>query len=144
MAPKRLTVLVVDDEPDVVTYLCTLLKENGFATVPAEDAASGMARAREFHPDLVCLDILMPDKSGVLMYQELKTDPSLRSIPVLIVTGFRMKDRPMVEFRALLEGKGLPSPAGYIEKPMDRDLFLRMVNGIVDGGGPATIDRSAR
>jgi CheY-like chemotaxis protein len=142
MEPMGQRVLVVDDEPDVVTYLCTLLQENGAVAASAQDAASGMACAREFHPDLICLDILMPDKSGVLMYEELKTDPVLKAVPVLIVTGFRLKDRPMVEFQALLERKRLPSPAGYLEKPMERDFFLKVVKTILEGGGPSALDRT--
>jgi CheY-like chemotaxis protein len=128
------SVLVVDDEPDVVTYLCTLLQEHGVISHSAGDAASGIASARELHPDLICLDILMPDKSGILLYEELKADPLLRGIPVVIVTGFRMKDRPMVEFMALLEQKGLPPPEGYLEKPMNRDVFLRLIQDILVGG----------
>jgi CheY-like chemotaxis protein len=129
-------ILVVDDEPDVVTFLCTLLEEHGFRTSCAQDGAEGMRKARSEPPDLLCLDILMPGKSGVFMYEELKLDDRLRDIPVFIVTGFKSSDRAMAGFVELLKERSLSAPEGYFEKPIDSRVFLRAVDRILQGKGP--------
>ena len=67
-------IMVVDDEPDIITYLTTLLEENGYETESAKDGVDGLKKIRESRPDLVCLDILMPEKSGIGLYRELKKD----------------------------------------------------------------------
>jgi CheY-like chemotaxis protein len=81
------TVLVVDDEPDVVRYFTAVLEENGYATSSAADGVEALAKVRSEHPDLVTLDITMPNQSGVKVYREMKEDPVLRKIPVVVVTG---------------------------------------------------------
>ena len=83
----RKKVLVLDDEPNVVAYLETLLQDNGYDTVSAGDGREGMEKARSEKPDLITLDISMPEESGVRFFRELKEDPDLAGIPVVIVTG---------------------------------------------------------
>ena len=83
--PKR--VLVIDDEPAVVTYMVTLLADNGYATTSAENGRIGFERAKSDPPDLVCLDISMPEESGIRFYRQLRDDPQLAATPVIIVSG---------------------------------------------------------
>ncbi|MFP4623455.1 MAG: response regulator, partial [Gemmatimonadota bacterium] len=80
-------ILIVDDEPDVVSYLEMLLQDRGYATVSADDGNEALELVRKERPDLVTLDISMPEASGTRFYRELKTDPEVASTPVLIVTG---------------------------------------------------------
>ena len=84
---SKKTILVIDDEPDIVSFLTTLLEDNGYRTVSAMDGREGIEKARSEKPDLVSLDITMPEKSGVKFYRELRSDPDLSKIPVVIVTG---------------------------------------------------------
>lgn len=67
--PKK--ILVIDDEPHVVTYLKTLLEDNGYETVTANDGAEGLEMAKSHRPDLVCLDITMPETTGIRFYRNL-------------------------------------------------------------------------
>ena len=78
--PKR--ILVIDDEPPILTYLTTVLEDHGFEIRSATDAESGMTAALAFPPDLICLDIMMPKRSGLALYQELKRHPATRPVPV--------------------------------------------------------------
>ena len=61
---SRKKVLVIDDEPNVVTYIETLLQDNGYDTVSAPDGEVGLEMAKKERPDLITLDITMPKKSG--------------------------------------------------------------------------------
>ncbi|MFA4915203.1 MAG: response regulator [Syntrophales bacterium] len=120
-------IIVIDDEPDVITYLTTLLEENGYKTDSAADGLEGLKKIKETRPDLVCLDILMPEKSGIGLYRELKKDEGLKGIPVIIVTGFRGDEHPLMNFKDFLYKRSVPGPEGYMEKPIDRQEFLEMV-----------------
>ena len=72
------TVLVVDDEPDVVRFLTMALEDNGFTVITAKDGLEGLEKARKFKPDLISMDLVMPKHSGARMYRELQKTPFLR------------------------------------------------------------------
>ena len=84
--PAKKKILIVDDEPGLVTYIETLLQDNGYETVSAPDGEIGFEKLKNERPDLVALDISMPKKSGIRFYRDLKEDPELAKIPVVIVT----------------------------------------------------------
>ncbi|MCU0727614.1 MAG: response regulator, partial [Planctomycetes bacterium] len=86
MAAKK-KVLVVDDERDVITYLSALLGDAGYEVVTAMNGKEAVAQARRERPDLVSLDLTMPEESGVGCYRELRQDPALGKIPIVILTG---------------------------------------------------------
>ena len=123
MAENAKTILVVDDDPDTLTYLTTVLEDNGFATVSAADGVEAMAKIEENRPDLIALDISMPEKSGVAVYRSLKEDDSLKSIPVIIITGVSDDFKKFISTR-----RQVPPPEGYISKPVDSEQLLGMVN----------------
>ena len=121
-------ILVVDDEPHVVTYLETLLQDNGYATTSASNGKEAMQRIQEERPDLVCLDVSMPEESGVRCYRNLRENPDLSSIPVVIVTavtGYGGDPEPFKHF--LSTRKQVPPPDGYLSKPIDKQEFLETV-----------------
>lgn len=136
--PKK--ILIVDDEPDVLTYLSSVLEENGYASVSAKDGVEGLEVLRKEKPDLVLLDLMMPKKSGITMFQELRKDETLSNIPVVIVTGvsevtgvdFRnfMYKQPLRDEKKFVETTGLTKytiPDGYIEKPISPDELIKVV-----------------
>jgi len=86
-------ILVVDDEPDVVRYFKTLLEDSGFDVVTTVDGAQAMEKIRAERPDLVTLDITMPNRSGVRVCRAIKENDRLRSIPVVVVTAFSTSSR---------------------------------------------------
>ena len=127
----RPTILVVDDEPDVVAYLEMLLQDAGYATVSAADGREGLAKARAHAPDLVCLDITMPEESGMRLYRNLREDPALASIPVVVVTavtGLGGDPEPLRHF--LSTRRSVPPPDGFFSKPIDREEFVRKVRDL--------------
>ena len=126
MADEKKTVLVVDDEPDARDYLTTVLEDNGFATVIAKDGTEAIARLEEAVPDLVSLDITMPEKSGVSVYRKLREDDQLKSVPVIIITGVSDEFQKFISTR-----RQVPPPDGYISKPVDADAFMKMVGDLI-------------
>lgn len=116
---RKRRILVVDDEPDVVAFLTALLQDNGFETSAAADGAAALRSIRARRPDLVTLDITMPEQSGVKAYREIKTDEALKSIPVVIVTGVSDDFQKFISSR-----RQVPPPEGFIAKPIDERNFL--------------------
>ena len=126
------TILVVDDEPNVVTYLQTLFEDNGYKVVTAVDGQDGLTKAQSEKPDLITLDISMPKQSGVRMYRELKTSPDTSSIPVVVVTGVTgYADRPEDFQRFLSTRKAVPPPDGFVAKPIDCDSLLKTIGDLL-------------
>ncbi len=126
MAENKKTILVVDDEPDVQIYISTLLEDNGYATVTAKDGKEALEKVKESRPDLVTLDISMPETSGVRLYRDIKESAELKDIPVIIVTGITKDFERFISTR-----KQVPPPDGYISKPIDQDEMLKLVEKLI-------------
>lgn len=122
MPPK---ILIIDDEPEIVMYLKTLLEDHGYLTVSAPDGVQGLRLIKQEKPDLVCIDVMMPRKTGIALYQEIKTDPQLRDIPAILISAYEsaytFKGKA---FRRLVQDKSIPEPLRYFEKPIDVQAFL--------------------
>lgn len=131
-------VLVVDDEPDIITYLTMILEDAGYRTCSAPDAESALAAMRARKPDLLCLDIMMPRRSGISLYGQIKTDPELKHIPAIVISAFsRLEDFTGERFRRLVPDESVPPPAAFLEKPVDVDRFIATVEAVVgDAGDP--------
>ena len=109
-------VLVVDDDPDVRLFSVTVLEENGYTPLEADNGETGLKMIKEKKPDLVILDVLMPRQSGVRLYRELKTSKSLKDVRVIILSGIAKKtflrsQKALTEFG----GAEVPEPEIYLE-----------------------------
>ena len=125
-------ILIVDDEAAVVSYLEMLLHDRGYETMSASDGLEGMEMARRERPDLVTLDVLMPKASGTRFYKEIKSDPGLASIPVVVVTAVTGPGGdPRTYLRFLTGRKIVPPPEGFFSKPIDKDDFLNKVQELL-------------
>ena len=80
-------VLVVEDDPSVRGLLQTLLSAEGYEVATASDGLAGLVKATSSPPALVLLDLMMPDLGGVRVLEEMRDDPDLAEIPVIVVTG---------------------------------------------------------
>jgi CheY-like chemotaxis protein len=123
---ERKRILIVEDEPDEVSYLAALLEDNGFAVMTAVNGRDGFEKAKSKHPDLVTLDISMPEESGVRMFRDLQADPATSDIPVIIVTGISHDFKHFIETR-----RQVRPPAGYFDKPPDREQLLAKIREIL-------------
>jgi CheY-like chemotaxis protein len=133
-ANAKKKILVLDDEPDVVTYLVSLLEDNDYVVVSAANGNEGLSKARSERPDLITLDISMPEKSGIRFYRELRADKNLKDIPIVIVTGVTSTHDGGSgdDFKRFLDKqKHVPPPEGFIMKPIEKDEFLGTVKKLL-------------
>lgn len=114
------TVLIVEDNELNMKLFNDLLQAHGFATLQTKDGREVIGIAREQHPDLILMDIQLPEVSGLEVTKMLKDDPDLRDIPVIAVTAFAMKG----DEEKIREG----GCEGYIAKPISVASFLQTVN----------------
>lgn len=126
MAENPKTILVVDDDPDARTYMTTVLEDNGYATLTANDGDEALGKIEQQLPDLVALDVAMPEKSGVAVYRALKENERLKGVPVIIITGISEDFKRFISSR-----RHVPPPEGYISKPVDSEELIRMVKGML-------------
>lgn len=123
--PTRKKILVIDDEPDIISYLEFFLEDNDFCVVSAADGSEGLAKAKAEKPDLITLDVTMPGKSGTEVFRQLRMDSETRDVPVFIITG-------VMEFRQFIYQRAIDPPEGYMEKPINPTELLRKINRILN------------
>ena len=120
-------ILVVDDEPDVRTYLRAIFQEEGAEVVEAPDARQAMRALLGDKFDLMTLDLIMPHKTGDWLYWELRKDPNFAHLPVVIITGYARMEPPALDFHKFVAEKNIPEPEGFLEKPIQPETVLDTV-----------------
>ena len=110
-------ILVIDDDADARELMVRSLSKNGFEVVTAANGDDGLKAARQWQPAAITLDVMMPGKDGWAVLQELKADPQLQNIPVIMVS--------MIDDRTMGYTLGA---AEYLTKPVDRQALSRLLN----------------
>ncbi len=118
-------VLVIDDDPGVRELLARTLAKEGFNVATASSGEQGVARAREFEPAVITLDVMMPGMDGWAVLAALKNDPVTAHIPVVMVS--------MVDERRVGYALGA---AAYLTKPIDRQRLVHILAGFQRKGQP--------
>lgn len=121
---KGKLVLVIDDESDARILLSNLVEEAGCRVMSAGSGEAGLRMAREFHPDAITLDLLMPTMSGWSVLRELESDPELRDIPVVVVSVVLQEHRGMVL-----------GAVDVLQKPVTREALIAVLKRIVHPPG---------
>jgi len=121
-------ILLVDDDPDFVVATRLVLEEAGYSVRTALRGQAGLDLARQRRPDLIILDIIMPDQDGFMVCEALKSDPELRHVPVMMLTSFaeRMSDTSL----ALRQGMTLEAE-DYVDKPVRPPELLRRIEKLL-------------
>lgn len=138
-APPKATVLLIDDDPDFVAGTKMVLEANGYRTLTALNGPEGLALARSQRPDLVLLDIIMPQQDGFMVCEKLKSDPVLCNIPVIMLTSF--SERLRETSYAAVQGMMLEAD-DYVSKPVQPSELVKRIDAAlklrvaVPGGGP--------
>jgi CheY-like chemotaxis protein len=120
--------LVIDDETDVTIFVGTLLSDHGWQVRTANSADEGLALAREDPPDVVLLDVMMPERGGLSTLVALRKDPRTQRVPVVLVTG--IQDTLTEDFQAFLDRFKHHNPDAYVKKPFDPDELLKVVEDV--------------
>lgn len=118
------TILIVEDNDLNMKLFNDLLQAHGYETLQSFDGTDAIGLAREYHPDLIIMDIQLPEFSGLEYTRKLKADDELKDIPVLAVTAFVMKGD---KERCIEAGCDR-----YIPKPISVPIFLKTVHDLID------------
>jgi two-component system, OmpR family, phosphate regulon response regulator PhoB len=125
-------ILIFYNEPDILAYFSTVLEDNGFEVMTAESADEAQAHLEQVKPDLISLDIMMPKRSGIALYRELKLDDRYKDIPAIIISAFSMaRDFDDRGFRKLIPEASVPEPLAFLEKPISPQTLVEAVNKII-------------
>mgnify|MGYP000595483892 CR=1 FL=1 len=140
-------VLVVDDDENTVKFLSVALRENGYEPVAAYDGEEGFQKVIESKPDLILLDVMMPKRSGFVLFKQLRRKEEYKNIPVIMLTavadvleedenqaGEDTFERPYDSLRESLKKtivqmreEGLVRPEMFIDKPIDPEKLIESV-----------------
>lgn len=122
-------VLVVDDEMHLRLFIKAVFETAGFAVRTARDGEEGLRELKSFRPDLVSLDLMMPNQGGLRLLTGLRADPELKDTRVLVVSA--IEDATFRQTLAMLGD--IPAPDGYVEKPPAPQDILRQAERILHG-----------
>lgn len=125
--PQDKLVLVVDDEPDLVLFLSTALEDAGFRVRTASDGDEALDILQQEVPDFISLDLVMPRKSGIRFFRELRRHREWARIPVMVVTSHARDDQGVGSLQEILGDRTMSGPGAYLEKPVKVDDFVRAV-----------------
>jgi len=136
-------IMIVDDDPDNISIISLIVEDNGYTSVSAINGKEGFELAKKEKPDLITLDLIMPEQSGIVMFQELKKDPDLCDIPVVIisgaseVTGVDLKNfifKQAAGDEKIVETSGMgkySAPNAFVEKPVNPDELVKIINDLL-------------
>ena len=116
-------ILIADDEQNIVIFLEFLMKREGFEVLIANDGEEAVRRIRSDPPDLVLLDVMMPKKSGFEVCQEIKADPALAAVRILMLTA---KGRDTEVAKGLALGAD-----AYMTKPFSTKELVEKVRSML-------------
>ena len=143
-------ILCVDDSPDFVSFLEVLLENNGYEPISAHDGRDALQKVEENDIDLIILDVMMPKKTGFVLFRELKRKEEYRDIPILMVTGVAASlteldaqsedtvERPYDSLREQLRKaieemreSGDVRPEMFVDKPVDPGALIARVRALI-------------
>ena len=113
----------------MVVFLSMALEDAGFQTDSARSVDEALEKVRAAHPDCISLDLVMPGKSGIVLFHELHKNAAWAKIPVLFVTGHAKDERLKLELdaAAALAESTMSGPATYLEKPVTAEKYVQAV-----------------
>ena len=143
-------VMMIDDDVNAVKFLSAVLTENGYEAYSAYDGREGMEKLKEVDVDLIILDVMMPKRTGFVLFRQLKRDERLKDIPVLMLTGVAASleeldsekdDTASTPYDSLRESlrktikemreEGEVRPEMFVDKPIDPDVFVERIRGLI-------------
>jgi CheY-like chemotaxis protein len=144
-------VLVVDDDENTVKFLSVALRENGYEPIGAFDGDEGLERVQDSQPDLILLDVMMPKRTGFVLFKQLRKHEEYRNIPVIMLTAVAevleedesaaegdTYERPYDSLRETLKKaivkmreEGLVRPEMFIDKPINPDRLIEAVKELI-------------
>jgi CheY-like chemotaxis protein len=116
------TILIIDDDQIIVKYLENIFQDNGYATLSATNGIEAAEMVKKNKPDLITLDLQMPEEWGPRFYRKLTKDKEFKGIPVIVISGLSSSKY------------SLPKALGHLGKPFDVDELLNLVKDAIGEG----------
>jgi CheY-like chemotaxis protein len=138
--PGEVTVLVVDDEPDVVVYLSSVLEDAGMNVLTAYDGDEALELLKEHHVDLISLDLVMPRRSGIRLWTEIRKTEKWSRTPVIFVTGHAKDPGVRKDVDEAMEDSTMVGPSMYLEKPVTPRSYLNHICRILGVKLPESVE----
>jgi DNA-binding response OmpR family regulator len=143
-------VLVIDDDVNTVRFLSVALEENGYQALGAYDGQEGIQMVHSENPDLIILDVMMPKKSGFVLFKQLRKDEKYKDLPVIMLTGVadtledldaqsddtfeRPYDNLREKLRKIIKSMsedGEVKPDMFVDKPIDPEEVIEKVKQLI-------------
>jgi len=126
------SILIIDDEPDICKYLMAALEDNGFTGTSISDHQLFMSKIQSVQPDLIILDIMMPGRSGISLYKDLRNNSAYNDVAVIFMSGMSPENDFSPEgIRNFLQDESIPLSEGFLEKPVQIPELIQMINTIL-------------
>ncbi len=120
---QKKKILIIDDDPQIVESAKTMLQESGYIIWMANDAEEALRKIKDFNPDLILLDLVLPDQSGFKVAQKLKSLALYQNIPIIAIS---LKTEDIDKHIAVKSGIAV-----YLEKPIDNARLLYYIRDIL-------------
>jgi two-component system, OmpR family, response regulator MtrA len=120
-------VVVADDEEDILDLVTTIIERSGHEVLPVRDGAAALAAIRERRPDLVVLDIAMPEVDGLEVLRRLRSDPQTSELPVLLLSARAQEDDVRLAFAT--------GANAYVKKPFSPGELSRRIDNLLGAAG---------
>jgi two-component system alkaline phosphatase synthesis response regulator PhoP len=124
MSETNKKILVVDDDRDDLKMISMILEPEGYEVVTAENGVDALSKVESESPDLILLDVMMPELDGFAACAKLKSSPQSRGIPVVLLTGVA---KQITRTRYPIDGVLRAEANDYLEKPVEPEALLRAV-----------------
>jgi DNA-binding response OmpR family regulator len=121
---KMISIVCIEDEPEMIELVKIILNRKGYSVHGADGGETGLSLIRTVRPDLVLLDLMMPDMDGWEVYQQMKADPDIRDIPVIIVTAKAQNIDKIL-------GLHIAKVNDYITKPFGPSELLQSIQTVL-------------
>jgi DNA-binding response OmpR family regulator len=124
MSQKKPTILVADDDPQILTMLGIRLSKRGYQVLEAADGLQTLSKARQHKPDLVLLDVMMPGKNGWEVAKELRADDELSNIGIVMLTAIGERVNEMTS--------PLYGADDFVDKPFDFEALEKKIKTVLE------------
>ena len=143
-------VLCIDDDVNTVKFLTVALEQNGYEAIGAHDGREGLEKIRSERPDAIVLDVMMPKKTGWVLFKQLRRDEEFKNLPVIMLTGVAdvlsgldeqsddthespygpLREAMRKQIREMRD-EGLVKPDMFIDKPIDPELVVAKIKELI-------------
>lgn len=129
MGEARKKILAVDDDRDDLKMISMILEPEGYEIITAENGVEALQKVESEDPDLILLDVMMPELDGFAACAKLKSSPASKGIPVILLTGVA---KQITKTRYPINGVLRAEAEEYLEKPLDPEELLKVVAGYLE------------